>query len=89
LGRKSSRKTYVSKGIHSNVSASTKKLVKASPVEAALNKIKAWRKGKNPWITVVNSENRRTKSNTPYIKIRANDLYGNPKFAQANLFRGD
>lgn len=85
MGKKRSRKTKVSKGIHSNVSASTLKAVSRDVPEAtrALHKIQAWRKGKNPWITVPG-----TQSNMRFVKVRANNLYGNPKTSTANLFSG-
>lgn len=85
MGKKRSRKTYTSKGTGSNVSSATLKLVRRerSPFESALNKINAWRAGKNPWITVPG-----TQSNMRFIKVRANAVYGDPKFAAANLFRG-
>ena len=75
-GKKSSGKTYVSKGERPNVSRS---LIKAyrrdmyTPIEVALNKLEAWKKGKNPWITIPNPEG---QSNKPFIRVRANDYYG-------------
>ena len=86
MGKKRSRKTKVSKGIHSNVSASTLKAVRRDVPEAirALHKLEAWRKGKNPWITVPG-----TQTNMRFIKVRANAVYGNPKTAtSSNLFGG-
>lgn len=85
MGKKRSRKTKVSKGIHSNVSASTLKAVRrdVSEVTRALHKLEAWRKGKNPWITVPG-----TQTNMRFVKVRANNLYGNPKTSTANLFSG-
>lgn len=50
-----------------------------------MDKVRAWKAGKNPWITV---QNRATGTNRPFYKVRANDLYGNPKDARANLFKG-
>ncbi len=83
MGKKVKRKTYVSKGIHSNVNASLLKAVSrdADPFQKALNKIKAWRAGKNPWITVPGPS-----SNMRFIKVRANTHYGDPKYATSNLF---
>ena len=54
MGKKRTRKTKVSKGIHSNVAASTLKAVRndVSEVTRALHKLAAWKKGKNPWVTV-------------------------------------
>ena len=85
MGKKVKRKTKVSKGIHSNVAASTLKSVRrdVSELTKALNKLEAWRKGKNPWITV-----KGTQSNQPFIKVRANSVYGDPKKATANIFGG-
>jgi hypothetical protein len=85
MGKKRSRKTKVSKGIHSNVAASTLKAVRrdVSEVTRALHKLEAWKKGKNPWITVPG-----TASNKPFVKVRANSLYGDYKRANANLFGG-
>lgn len=87
MGKKRIRKTYRSAGIHSNVAKSTLKAVRASIplIDKELNKLKAWREGKNPWITV---ENKERKSNRPFYKVRANELYGNPKFATYSIYRG-
>ena len=85
MGKKRSRKTKVSKSIHSNVAASTLKAARrdVSEVTRALHKLQAWKKGKNPWITVPG-----TATNARFIKVRANSLYGNPKASTANLFGG-
>jgi len=87
MGKKTIRKTKTSKGLHSNVAAATLKLAAAavSPLEKAMNKVKAWRKGQNPWITVKNNDG---STNKPFIKVRANSLYGNPKFSTSGLFKG-
>ena len=85
MGKKRSRKTKVSKGIHSNVASSTLKAARRDVTEVtrALHKLDAWKKGKNPRITVPG-----TQTNARFIKVRANSLYGNPKTATANLFSG-
>lgn len=85
MGKKVKRKTYTSKGERKNVSASTLKSVSrsVSEVDKALNKIAAWRAGKNPWITVAG-----TQSNQRRVRVRANSVYGNPKTATANIFGG-
>jgi len=85
MGKKRSRKTKVSKGIHSNVAASTLKAVRnnVSELTKALHKLDAWKKGKNPWITVPG-----TASNARFIKVRANSLYGDPKKSGANIYGG-
>lgn len=85
MGKKRSRSTYTSKGIHSNVSKSTLKLVRNSrtELEKELNKAKAWRKNLNPWITVKNTQ---SGTNRPYYKVRANDVMGDPRKAGANIY---
>ncbi len=88
MGKKRTRATYVSKGQHSNVSATNRKLAASSVSNATkeLNLIRAWREGKNPWVTVKNSD--RACTNRPFIRVRANDLYGNPKDIAQGIFRG-
>lgn len=85
MGKKVKRKTKTSKGINSNVTASTLKAVRndVSELTRALHKLDAWKKGKNPWITVPG-----TASNARLIKVRANSVYGDPKKSGANLFGG-
>ena len=88
MGKKRCRKAYVSKGSRRNV-ANGVGLVRKDGKEGrrSFNELAAWRAGKNPWITVVNSVKQQT--NMKFIRVRANDLYGNPKYAVANLFRGE
>lgn len=85
MGKKVKRKTYVSKGQHTSVDRSIVKAARqdVSSIDRALHKLDAWRKGKNPWITVPG-----TQSNQRFIKVRANSVYGNPKTATANIFGG-
>lgn len=87
MGKKKTRSTTVSKGERRSVVAGVKEVRRdKSPVEKALHKIEAWRAGKNPWITVPG-----VQSNMRFVRVRANALYGDPKFAAANIFkmRGD
>lgn len=83
MGKKVKRKTYVSKGERSSVSRSIVNAVRRdrSPIEKALNKLAAWRAGKNPWITVPGPS-----SNMRFVKVRANTLYGDPRYAMSNIF---
>lgn len=83
MGKKVKRKTYVSKGERNSVARSTVKAVRQgqSEIEKALNKLSAWRAGKNPWITVPGPS-----SNMRFIRVRANSVYGDPRFATANIF---
>ena len=83
MGKKRTRKTQVSKGQRNSISRWVINAVRRdkSEGEKALNKIRAWRAGKNPWITVPGPS-----SNMRFIKVRANSLYGNPKNASANIY---
>ena len=83
MGKKVKRKTYVSKGQRDSVSRSTVKAVKrdVSAIDKALHKLAAWRAGKNPWITVPGPS-----SNMRFVRVRANAVYGDPRFATANIF---
>jgi hypothetical protein len=84
MGKKVKRKTKVSKGIHSTVSAWTLKAVRneVSELDKAIHKLNAWKKGKNPWITVPGTD---TKAR--FVRVRANSVYGDPK-RNTNLFGG-
>lgn len=82
MGKKRTRSTTVSKGERRNIVAGVKEARRARPeYEKALNKIDAWRAGKNPWITVPGPS-----KNMAFIRVRANNLYGDPRFAMANIF---
>lgn len=76
MGKKTCRKTYVSKGQRRNISQNHMRVIRSdtSEITKALNKAAAWRKGQNPWITV-----KGPSSNMAFIKVRANQLWGDPK----------
>jgi hypothetical protein len=77
MGKKGGKsKGFISQGIHSNVSASTRRAMRAGRSEADkfLNKQKAWLKGKNPWVTMENPNKEQT--NKRFIRVRYNDLMG-------------
>lgn len=82
MGKKKIRKTTVSKGQRRSIVAGVKEVRAARcPWESAMNKIDAWKKGQNPWITVPG-----TQSNQRFVKVRANSLYGDPKKASYGIF---
>lgn len=87
MGKKRSRQKYTSKGQRSNVAKSTLKMVSndVSLIDKALNIIKSWKKGQNPWVTIHNPDN---QTNKRFVKVKANDLYGNPKNASYGIYRG-
>jgi hypothetical protein len=82
MGKKRTRKTVVSKGQRRNIVAGVKEVrQERSEGEKAYNKLKAWRKGQNPWITVPG-----TQTNKRFIKVRANAVYGDPKRASYGIY---
>lgn len=72
-GKGGSGKTYVSKGERKS-SMRTKEVTSS---QKAINQQSAWLKGQNPWITIQNPNKEET--NKPYIRVKANTLWGNPK----------
>lgn len=84
MGKKRTRSSQTSKGERSNISKSVTKMVKQgrSEIERAMNKIQAWRAGKNPWITVPGPSKKEA-----FVRVRANALYGDPRYAMANIFK--
>lgn len=87
MGKKRTRKAYTSKGERRSIVAGVKDSRRDMPeVDKALNKIEAWRAGKNPWVTIPGPSKKEA-----FVRARANAVYGDPKFAMANLFksRGD
>lgn len=82
MGKKRTRKTVTSKGQRRNIVDGVKEVRAArSESEKNMNKIKAWRKGKNPWITIPG-----VQTNKRFIKVRANTLYGDPKKASYGIY---
>jgi hypothetical protein len=82
MGKKRTRKTITSKGQRRNIVAGVKEVRQArSEGEVAYNKLEAWRKGQNPWITVAGPS-----SNKRFIKVRANGVWGNPKNRSTGIY---
>jgi len=46
-------------------------------VEKLTFKQKAWRKGRNPWLTVPNLNT--SEKAKPFVRMRANDVWGDPR----------
>ena len=87
---KSSTTKYVSKGERPNVQRSTSKSVKRdrNMLDGLDDIMKAYQALKNPWITISNPDAKAT--NKKKIRIRANDLYGDPKASyRMSLAGGD
>jgi hypothetical protein len=74
MGKKSSGKTYTSKGERNSVASSTLNSIRAG-VDGGIkmmNKQKAWVKGSNPWVTIANPN--KEEKNKKMIRVRYNDL---------------
>ena len=83
MGKKKTRSTYTSKGQRKSLVNGVKEVRQArSPLEIAMNKMNAWKKGQNPWITVPGVE-----KNKAWVKRRANEVYGDPRHV-ANIYKG-
>jgi hypothetical protein len=83
MGKKVKRQTYSSKGERRSISKTTVKLVRqgVSELTKALNKVEAWKAGKNPWITVPGPSKKEA-----WVRVRANSVYGDPRYAAANIY---
>ncbi len=82
MGKKRIRKTQTSKGQRRSIVAGVKEVRRdRSEFEKTNNKLEAWRKGQNPWITVPG-----TQTNMRFVKVRANNLWGDPKKISHGIF---
>ena len=77
MGRKKSRKNRTSKKSMNSVSKNTKRIMriekKADLMQKMLNKLDAWKKGKN---VIVHEEGKTTRESV--IRKDARDVWGNP-----------
>ena len=77
MGRKKSRKSRTSKKSMNSVSKNIKRMMradtKADNMRTMLNKLDAWRKGKN---VIVHEEGKTTRESV--IRKDARDVWGNP-----------
>ena len=77
MGKKKSRASVKSKGSMNSVSKNTKRIMriekKADLMQKMLNKLDAWRKGKN---VIVHEEGKTTRESV--IRKDARDVWGNP-----------
>jgi hypothetical protein len=82
MGKKRMRKGYTSKGSRRNIVAGVRACrAETGQLERAMNKLSAWKKGLNPWITVPGPG-----SNMRFIRVRANNLWGDPKKASYGIY---
>jgi hypothetical protein len=82
MGKKRMRKGYTSKSQRRNIVAGVNAVRQdRSELEKAFNKINAWRKGLNPWVTVPGPS-----SNMRFVRVRANTAWGDPKKISHGLY---
>ena len=82
MGKKKIRKTVVSKGHRRSIVAGVKEVRHGrSEGEKAYNKLKAWKRGQNPWITIAGPS-----SDKSFIRVRANTVYGDPKRVSYGIY---
>lgn len=82
MGKKRIRKSQTSKGQRRSIVAGVKEVRRErSEFEKSENKLKAWKKGQNPWITVPGQA-----SNMRFVRVRANTLWGDPKKISYSIF---
>ena len=75
MGKKRTRSSVQSKGERRSIVAGVREVrAGRSEFEKHMNKVKAWQKGLNPWITVPGPS-----SNKRFIRVRANSEWGDPK----------
>lgn len=77
MGRKKSRASVKSKGSMNSVSKNTKRMMradkKADKMQTMLNKLDAWKKGKN---VIIHEEGKTTRESS--IRKNARDVWGDP-----------
>jgi hypothetical protein len=75
MGKKRTRTSTTSKGERRSVVAGVKEVRQARTVlDKMKNKVDAWKKGQNPWITVPG-----TGPTQLFKRVRANTEWGDPK----------
>lgn len=83
MGKKRTRSKQTSKGERRSIVAGVREVRRDKPpLEKEMNKLNAWKKGQNPWITVPG-----TQSNMRFVRVRANNYWGDPRHV-ANIYRG-
>ena len=88
MGKKSSGNTYQSKGERPNVKRNILNAVRrdVAPSQKMEHIMNAYLEGRNPWLTVPNSNTNET--NKKFIRVKSEDLWGNPKHRGFRLAAG-
>lgn len=77
--KRTGKTSYISSGIHSNVSSSTKRALRRSYLESAdriMNQLKAFRAGKRVMVTIENPNKEQT--NRRFIRVEASTIWKRP-----------
>lgn len=84
MSGKKNKESKVSKGERRSIDKSIVAYLKKerSPLDRAMNKLEAWKSGKNPWIFVSTGRG----SDMKQTRIRANEGWGDPK-RTANIYK--
>lgn len=83
MGKKRTRSSITSKGERRSIVAGVNAVRRdRSEIEKTMNKVKAWKKGLNPWVTVPGPS-----SNMRFVRVRANTAWGDPR-STANIYKG-
>jgi hypothetical protein len=80
MGSKASGKHYTSKGERASSMSTRSK----DPADKIYNIQTAYWAGQNPWVTIDNPNKTETKKMK--IRVRANELWGNPKEREKSRF---
>lgn len=84
MGKKRTRSATTSKGERRSVVAGVKLVRQArTELQKGLNKLEAWKKGKNPWVTVPGPSKKEAM-----VRVRSNSVWGDPKRRFANIYAG-
>lgn len=80
MATKTKSKGVVSKGERKNVGSKLLSGIRATKVggQKEMDLQKAWLEGKNPWMTIANPN--KNETNKRFIRVRANERFGDPKF---------
>lgn len=82
MGKKRTRSGKTSKGERRSIVSGVKEARRdRNPFDKAMDVIRAWREGRNPWVTIPG-----TSKKEAWVKVRANAYYGDPKKVGMGIF---
>jgi len=76
MGKKRTRTSQTSKGERRSIVNGVKEVRQSrTELDKYLTKLEAWRRGKNPWLSIPNPSR---GTNQPFIRVRSNAYWGDP-----------